>query len=269
MSILRDFDLTHSPIASADQIRGTAIVDEIDLHLHAFHQYEVLPDLIRMFPKVQFIVTTHSPLFVLGMRQVFGEEGFALYRLPQGHQISPEEFSEFGDAYEAFRLTSQFSQDVRIAIRDAQCPILYVEGPTDKDYIHKAADLLGQNSVLEQFQVLEGGGTGNLANIWRGLSELTDEVVPRKVVLLFDCEYPGVEETKRNRFKRKNQLKSDHPIKAGVENLFAEGILETAKASNETFFYGRNSSASHARRGVCRNDPRKLGCQEGRETCSL
>ena len=55
------------------------------------------PSLMRMFPKVQFIVTTHSPLFVLGMDNVFGEDGFALYRLPQGQQISPEEFSEFGE----------------------------------------------------------------------------------------------------------------------------------------------------------------------------
>ena len=155
---------------------------------------------------------------------------------PQGLQISPEEFSEFGDAYEAFKLTSQFSQDVRTAIRNTQRPLLYVEGPTDKDYIRKAAELLGQNSILDQFQVMEGGGAGNLTNIWRGVSELTDEVVSRKVVLLFDCEHPGIEETKRNRFKRKNQLKSNHPIKTGVENLFAEGILKKAKESNKVFF---------------------------------
>ena len=77
-------------------------MDEIDLHLHAIHQHEILPQLVRMFPQVQFIVTNHSPLFVLGMGKTFGEDGFALYRLPHGQQISPEEFSEFEIAYKIF-----------------------------------------------------------------------------------------------------------------------------------------------------------------------
>ena len=61
------------------------LIDEVDLHLHAIHQYEVLPSLIRLFPKVQFIVTTHSPLFVLGMNETVGENGFAIYRMPEGN----------------------------------------------------------------------------------------------------------------------------------------------------------------------------------------
>ncbi len=37
------------------------LVDEIDLHLHPSWQQRVLGDLMRVFPKTQFIVTTHSP----------------------------------------------------------------------------------------------------------------------------------------------------------------------------------------------------------------
>ena len=237
LSILRDFDWTRATFTQADHVRGIVVVDEADLHLHAVHQHEILPSLIHMFPRIQFILTTHSPLFVLGMSRLFGDEGFALYRLPQGHQIKPETFTEFGDAYEAFKLTSQFSQDLSIAIRDSQRPILYVEGPTDKSYICRAADLLGQNSMLDQFQVLEGGGSGNLTNIWRGLNDLNDDVVSRKVVLLFDCEHPVMPETKRNRFKRKNQLKyNNHPIKTGIENLFSGSILGKAREHTGAFF---------------------------------
>ena len=93
LSILRDFEMSGSQFSNAADIRGIVVVDEMDLHLHAVHQHEVLPSLIGMFPKVQFIVTTHSPLFVLGMHKAFGEDGFGLYQLPRGHQISPEEFS--------------------------------------------------------------------------------------------------------------------------------------------------------------------------------
>ena len=68
LSILRDFDLSSSSLTKAEDIRGIVIVDEIDLHLHVAHQYTILPQLIKMFPNVQFVVTTHSPLFVLGMK---------------------------------------------------------------------------------------------------------------------------------------------------------------------------------------------------------
>ena len=128
LSILRDFDLSDTPFSQTSNVRGVVLVDEIDLHLHAVHQHEILPALIQMFPQVQFIVTTHSPLFVLGMRAIFGEDGFALYRLPQGQQLSPEEFSEFGEAYRAFTTTTRFSDDIRTAIEGAQRPILFVEG---------------------------------------------------------------------------------------------------------------------------------------------
>ena len=128
LSILRDFDLSGTSFAKGGDVRGIVIVDEIDLHLHAVHQYEILPGLIRMFPKVQFVVTTHSPLFILGMNKIFGEDGFAVYRMPHGQQISPEEFTEFGDAYRAFATSSKFSDDIRLAVLDALDPFLYVEG---------------------------------------------------------------------------------------------------------------------------------------------
>lgn len=40
---------------------GVVLIDEVDLHLHPGWQQRILPDLMRTFPKVQFIVTTHSP----------------------------------------------------------------------------------------------------------------------------------------------------------------------------------------------------------------
>ena len=45
LSILRDFDLCSAPFSSTEDIRGIVVVDEIDLHLHAVHQHEVLPKL--------------------------------------------------------------------------------------------------------------------------------------------------------------------------------------------------------------------------------
>lgn len=43
---------------------GVVLIDEVDLHLHPRWQARILEDLVRIFPNVQFIVTTHSPIVV-------------------------------------------------------------------------------------------------------------------------------------------------------------------------------------------------------------
>ena len=43
-------------------IRGIVIVDELEQHLHARWQRTVVDDLKELFPNVQFVVSTHSPL---------------------------------------------------------------------------------------------------------------------------------------------------------------------------------------------------------------
>ena len=45
-------------------LEGIVIIDEIETHLHVDLQKKILPFLIDFFPKIQFIVTTHSP-FIL------------------------------------------------------------------------------------------------------------------------------------------------------------------------------------------------------------
>jgi hypothetical protein len=50
------------------------------------------------FPRIQFIFTAHSPLLVMGLRNVFGDDGFQVRELPHGNPIETEEFSEFNHA---------------------------------------------------------------------------------------------------------------------------------------------------------------------------
>lgn len=45
---------------------GIVIIDEIDLHLHPTMQKEIVKQLSETFPKLQFIVSTHSPIPLLG-----------------------------------------------------------------------------------------------------------------------------------------------------------------------------------------------------------
>jgi predicted ATP-binding protein involved in virulence len=48
-------------LESKNQISGIVLIDEIDLHLHPKWQKRILKDLMDIFPKVQFIVSTHAP----------------------------------------------------------------------------------------------------------------------------------------------------------------------------------------------------------------
>ena len=47
---------------------GVVLIDEIDLHLHPAWQQRILEDLRTIFPKVQFIVTTHAPSVISSVK---------------------------------------------------------------------------------------------------------------------------------------------------------------------------------------------------------
>ena len=243
-SILRDFDLAGKGFAKIEEIRGIVVVDEIDLHLHANHQHKVLPKLIKMFPRVQFIVTTHSPLFILGMQETFGKHGFSLYRLPQGQEISPEEFSEFGDAYRAFTKTKKFNEDIRKEIENAQKPVVFMEGKTDVKYLEKAAKLLGQKELLQRVELRDGGGFPNLDKIekgksmldkiWKNITPQLCELIKQKIILLYDCDRPN-NESEGDVIKRNIPKQKNHPLEKGIENLFEKKTLEKAQEFKPAF----------------------------------
>ena len=45
-------------------VPGIVLIDEVDVHLHLSLQKSIMPILTKLFPKIQFIVTTHSPYVV-------------------------------------------------------------------------------------------------------------------------------------------------------------------------------------------------------------
>jgi len=55
-----------NPLAAS----GVILIDEIDLHLHPKWQRGILRKLHEVFPNVQFIVTTHSPIILQGASDI-------------------------------------------------------------------------------------------------------------------------------------------------------------------------------------------------------
>ena len=132
-----------------ENITGIVVVDEIELHLHTSLQREVVPELIKLFPKVQFIITTHAPLFLLGMEELFGTDNYEIYQMPTATKINVESFVEFRKAYKYFTETQTYQQEVRDAI-DNNCSkaLLITEGSTDWKHMLSAYRML---SAIEEY----------------------------------------------------------------------------------------------------------------------
>ena len=52
-----------------EMTEGIVLIDEIDLHLHPKWQQRIISDLEIIFPKVQFIVTTHAPAIIQSVKK--------------------------------------------------------------------------------------------------------------------------------------------------------------------------------------------------------
>ncbi|MEH2120503.1 AAA family ATPase [Nostoc sp.] len=120
------------------EIEGIVIIDEIDVHLHTELQYKVLPKLLKLFPRVQFIITSHSPLFLLGMEEEYGEQGLKILEMPKGDFISTERFSEFKHSFTYYKQTKAYEDELIKTIKPYTRPILITEGKTDAQIIRVA-----------------------------------------------------------------------------------------------------------------------------------
>ena len=137
-----DINLSHR----LEEIVGVVVIDEIELHLHTKLQRDVLPKLLALFPRIQFIITSHAPLFLLGMKEQFGDDGYDVIEMPFGIRTSAEQFSEFEDAYRYYSQTEKYQQDIKIAIESKKDKTLIItEGATDwkhmeAAYVHLCSD---------------------------------------------------------------------------------------------------------------------------------
>jgi AAA15 family ATPase/GTPase len=48
-------------------VQGIVLIDEVETHLHVSLQKKILPFLTKFFPRIQFIVTTHSPFVITSL----------------------------------------------------------------------------------------------------------------------------------------------------------------------------------------------------------
>jgi len=69
-------------IRKIQDFKGIVIIDELDMFLHPLWEYKIMNKIRYWFPDIQFIISTHSPVLVLGASadsvfyKVYKENGF-------------------------------------------------------------------------------------------------------------------------------------------------------------------------------------------------
>lgn len=114
----------------AYDMQGIVLIDEIETHLHISLQKMILPILTEFFPKIQFIVTTHSPFVLNSIKNaiVFDLENNTLINDMSGYSIDgiiesyfdldnySQELKTKVDEYEKLLKLSQKTEEDRIKI---------------------------------------------------------------------------------------------------------------------------------------------------------
>lgn len=194
-----------------ENIEGIVIIDEIDTHLHLELQYKVLPKLISMFPKIQFIITTHSPFFIAGMKRDFPineqspEEQYLTLDV-NGKKLSINDFDDTSPQTlkEIIDSLVGISNKAigKIQQSQAEC-IIVTEGKTDIMILEQAASKLEIKLNTEIMSCEDFfDGEGSAERVKKVLIALSQMGYQKKIIGLFDNDSMGYEKFKS--LKEKN-----------------------------------------------------------------
>lgn len=79
------------------KVSGVVLIDEIETHLHPSWQQRILNDLGKVFPLIQFIITTHSPIVLSATKAHvirFGEKSVSTNTFTYGRKPEYIMYSE-------------------------------------------------------------------------------------------------------------------------------------------------------------------------------
>jgi hypothetical protein len=223
-TILRYADATG---LGPQDVQGVVVIDELDAHMHIDLQTTAVPKLVAMFPRVQFIISSHSPFFALGMEKQFSAAKLRIIDLPTGLTLGAESYTEFDSAMTALMETRAFEAEVGKSLAASEQPVLWVAGETDVPYVRTAAKLLGYPQLADYVEWIgtpgksgsgEYTGDSNLKAALKFLRANT-AFTNRVVVALFDCDANQADEQFDNVHIIGFEQIADAAVEDGIENL--------------------------------------------------
>ena len=119
---------------------GIVLIDEVDLHLHPVWQQRIIRDLQTLFPKVQFIVSTHAPSVISSVKR---ENMLVLDADGQPYTLPVEVYGKDANS-------------ILSAVMDANHRPVEVQAMFDQFYLAVEKNLPQAESILNEIEALIG-----------------------------------------------------------------------------------------------------------------
>ncbi len=189
--LLRQADKLKSNIP-LNEIQGIVLIDEVDKHLHIKLQKEILPKLFNLFPKVQFIVSSHSPFLNMGLADEAMSKTQVIDLDNNGLVCEPTNNDLYMEVYEMMisdnqRFYNNF-KNLQEELTELNKPIVITEGKTDIVHILKAKEKLGIETEFKTIQA-DNQPEGD-PNLQKMLEQLCKIKHSNKIIAIFDRDIP-------------------------------------------------------------------------------
>ena len=220
-----------------ENVEGIVLIDEVDKHLHIVLQKEVIPKLVQMFPRIQFIISTHSAYVNIGLADEMMNKCKVLDLDNNGIVCDASKNDVFREAYEAMAKENEryldFYNILSERVKDITKPIVYLEGRTDEKYFRKALEIFGYEDENIDFQWIghidqKGNeaftGSGSLNY---GMQFITGRNPQILHFFLFDCDTKREESDNGNIVVMTVPYFDNHTImNKGIENALELGDID-------------------------------------------
>jgi len=163
VSILSDLIIRMAQTESYD-MPGIVLIDEIEIHLHVELQKKILPFLTHFFPKIQFIVSTHSPFVLTSLK------GAVIYDLESQAQFEDLSAYAYDAVVERYFEVDKYSAVIKEKVKEYEyLRDLSIKTPEEqlkllalKNYLNKipsdfAPELVAHFQSLELREIAKNG----------------------------------------------------------------------------------------------------------------
>jgi len=211
--IIHQADKIHKNIPLSE-IEGIVLIDEIDKHLHIKLQNEVLPKLMNLFPKVQFVISSHSPFLNMGLAEFSSKETKVFDLDNNGLSTEPRKTVEFENFYNSIisentnyvHLYNALKQKTDTLLK----PLIFTEGKTDWKHFKKALSSFQEKNEFTDInvEIFEYEFNNSDSQLFSYLTTIAKLPNSHKIIGIFDCDeangkkiaqsYNGIQELGNN-----------------------------------------------------------------------
>ena len=179
---------------SCSNITGIVIIDEIEKHLHMKMQKETLPNLLKMFPNIQFIVSSHSPFFNIGLEECLPLK-YKLFDMGnRGVECLPDQNELFTAVYNTMvEINDRYAEryhELSKQVNESSMPLIITEGKTDWKHIKSAIKALNIDNFPGEFLEFEDNmGDDTLLKLLQDMEKVNPA---RMIIGVFDRDNPKI-----------------------------------------------------------------------------